>query len=160
MNQPSAPEERILCTADGVQLTAVHYRASVVRAHIVVAGATGVPQGFYRRFAEFCRAQGYHVLTLDYRGIGRSRPATLKGFRMDYLDWARQDLAAAIDAMATPGVPLYMIGTPSAAMPLACYRTTTRSMPSTPSPPAPAGTAGCRRSNACGYAYCGTCSAR
>jgi predicted alpha/beta hydrolase len=69
-----------------------------------------VPQGFYRRFAQFAASQGFAVMTLDYRGIGRSRPASLKGFRMDYLDWGRQDLAAAVDAMHTLGMPLYVVG--------------------------------------------------
>jgi predicted alpha/beta hydrolase len=100
-----------LTTRDGVAIGALHYAASgPARGHIVVAGATGVPQGFYRRFAEFANSQGYAVMTLDYRGIGQSRPASLKGFRMDYLDWGRQDLAAAVDAMSAPGLPLYMIG--------------------------------------------------
>jgi predicted alpha/beta hydrolase len=49
-------------------------------------------------------------LTLDYRGIGGSRPATLRGFRMDYLDWARLDLAAAVDHAAQQAGPLYVVG--------------------------------------------------
>ena len=100
-----------LSAADGYQISATRYSASsTVRGHLVMAGATGVPQGFYRRFAEFAASQGYSVMTLDYRGIGRSRPATLKGFRMDYLDWGRQDLAAAVDAMSSPDLPLYVVG--------------------------------------------------
>ena len=100
-----------LTTADGYPIAATRYPAQgSTRAHLVVAGATGVPQGFYRRFAEFAAGQGYCVMTLDYRGIGRSRPASLKGFRMNYLDWARQDLAAAVDAMSVPGLPLYVVG--------------------------------------------------
>ncbi|MFL6659829.1 MAG: alpha/beta fold hydrolase [Massilia sp.] len=101
----------ILTAADGYALSATRYSPSgPARAHLVIAGATGVPQGFYRRFAEFACAQGYAVMTLDYRGIGRSRPANLKGFRMDYLDWGRLDLAAAVDAMSVPGLPLYVVG--------------------------------------------------
>ena len=100
-----------LITADGYRIGATHYPAhGPTRAHLVMAGATGVPQGFYRRFAEYAGSQGFAVMTLDYRGIGRSRPASLKGFRMDYLDWGRQDLAAAVDAMSTPGLPLYIVG--------------------------------------------------
>ena len=100
-----------LTTADGYAISALRYPATAApRGHLVVAGATGVPQGFYRRFAEFAASRGYTVMTLDYRGIGRSRPATLKGFRMDYLDWGRQDLAAAVDAMSEAGVPLYVVG--------------------------------------------------
>ena len=101
----------ILTSADGYPIAATRYPAQgATRAHLVVAGATGVPQGFYRRFAQFASAQGVAVMTLDYRGIGRSCPASLKGFRMDYLDWGRQDLAAAVEAMSTPDLPLFMVG--------------------------------------------------
>ena len=102
-----------LTTADGYPIAATRYPSTgpgPARAHLVVAGATGVPQGFYRRFAQYASSCGFSVMTLDYRGIGRSRPASLKGFRMDYLDWGRQDLAAAVDAMSAPGLPLYLVG--------------------------------------------------
>ncbi|MES2130012.1 MAG: alpha/beta fold hydrolase [Pseudomonadota bacterium] len=107
----SVPEPVTLTTADHFQIAALRYPAEgAVKGHLVVAGATGVPQGFYRRFALYASSQGYDVMTLDYRGIGLSRPASLKGFRMDYLDWARQDLAAAVDAMDVEGLPLYVVG--------------------------------------------------
>jgi predicted alpha/beta hydrolase len=48
-------------------------------------------------------------MTLDYRGIGRSKPASLRGFRMHYLDWARYDLKAAVDAVPDHGPPLFMV---------------------------------------------------
>lgn len=100
-----------LAATDGYRLAATRFPAQgPLRGRIVVAGATAVPQGFYRRFAEYARARGYEVLTFDYRGIGRSRPATLKGFAMDLLDWARLDLAAAVEAMAQGDVPLYVVG--------------------------------------------------
>lgn len=79
-------------------------------ASIVVAAATGVPQGFYRRFAEYAVLQGYQVLVFDYRGIGQSKQGSLKGFQMSFLDWARLDLAAAVDYMATMNLPLFMVG--------------------------------------------------
>jgi predicted alpha/beta hydrolase len=119
---PSAagqPERLTLHAADGYALAALRYRSQgPERARLIVAGATGVPQGFYRRFAEYAAANGYTVLTLDYRGIGLSKPKTLRGFRMDYLDWGRLDLAAAVEAVAGEGagagpgraVPLYMVG--------------------------------------------------
>lgn len=66
------------------------------RGHLVVASATGVPQGFYRRFAERAAARGYAVTTFDYRGIGDSAPASLRNLRMHLLDWARLDLAAVL----------------------------------------------------------------
>lgn len=107
----SKAHEVALTAADGYPLSATRYPAhGPARAHLVLAGATGVPQGFYRRFAQFAASQGFSVMTLDYRGIGRSCPATLKGFKVDYLDWARLDLASAVDAMSEPGVPLYVVG--------------------------------------------------
>ncbi len=106
-----AAEPVTLTAADGYPLSALRYPAQGTPVgHLVVAGATGVPQGFYRRFAQHAAAQGFHVTTLDYRGIGRSRPKSLRGFQMDYLDWARLDLAAAVDAVPHDGLPLVMVG--------------------------------------------------
>jgi predicted alpha/beta hydrolase len=80
-------------------------------ARLIVAGATAVPQGFYRRFAEFAATQGFETLTFDYRGIGQSRPPELKGFKMSLLDWGQLDLAAAVESMShNDGLPLYMVG--------------------------------------------------
>lgn len=108
----TAPTQRLtLRAADGYPITALLYEsAGAPRGHLIVAGATGVPQGYYRRFAEFAAAQGYRTLTLDYRGIGLSAPATLKGFKMDYLDWGRLDLAAAVEHMEHDSLPLFMVG--------------------------------------------------
>lgn len=96
---------------DGYELRGTRYPALVpLRGRIVVAGATAVPQGFYRRFAEFASSCGFDTLTFDYRGIGQSRPKTLKGFRAGLLDWARLDLAAAVDMMSDGQTPLYLVG--------------------------------------------------
>ncbi len=106
-----APTTVALQADDGYRLTALRYEATApLRGHLLVAGATAVPQRFYARFAQHAAARGYTTLTLDYRGIGLSKPATLKGFSMNYLDWARQDLAAAVDVMASDTLPLFMVG--------------------------------------------------
>lgn len=110
----SAPEKTAitLTASDGFALGATLYPAGPAPvARLIVAGATAVPQGFYRRFAEFAAAQGLETLTFDYRGIGQSRPPSLKDFRMSLLDWGQLDLAAAVEAMAGgDGLPLYVIG--------------------------------------------------
>jgi predicted alpha/beta hydrolase len=49
-------------------------------------------------------------MTLDYRGIGLSAPATLRGLHVNLLDWAVLDLAVAVDAMRSIDAPLYMVG--------------------------------------------------
>jgi predicted alpha/beta hydrolase len=82
---------------------------------VVIGGAMGVHQGFYRPFAEWLAGQGALVATFDYRGTGRSRAAlpsrSLRGFDADLYSWAR-DFDAAIDELASqaPGVPLYVVG--------------------------------------------------
>jgi predicted alpha/beta hydrolase len=103
--------EWVTLSADGYPITAIRYPSRrPVRAHLIVAGAVGVAQRFYRPFAEFAASAGYSTMTFDYRGIGLSAPTSLENFQMDYFDWGRLDLAAAVDAMSAPDVPLYIIG--------------------------------------------------
>jgi predicted alpha/beta hydrolase len=111
---PARFERQTLRTPDGTAITVRRYDpphgSGAARARLVVAGATGVPQAFYRRFAEHAAERGFATLTLDYRGIGESKPASLRGFEMEYLDWAREDLATALGAWHDPALPLFMIG--------------------------------------------------
>ncbi len=103
-------EQITLYASDGYRLAATRYSGlGSLRGNLIVAGATGVQQRFYKRFAEHASAQGFNVLTIDYRGVGQSKPKSLKGFEMSYLDWAFQDLAAAVEFMADE-MPLYWVG--------------------------------------------------
>ena len=95
--------------ADGYRLGVRRYSAPDPRARIVMAGATGVPQGFYRRFATHAANAGFDVVTFDYRGIGDSAPATLRGFRMDYRDWGRLDLAAIVEDTADDHLSTHLV---------------------------------------------------
>ena len=70
--------------------------ASDVRRAVVLHGGAGIAAARYRHFASFLAAQGIPVLTYDYRGIGLSRPASLRGFRASVEDWAEHDCAAAV----------------------------------------------------------------
>jgi predicted alpha/beta hydrolase len=112
---PAATHTHRISAADGYSL-AVHrlHTSQSPRGVIVIAGAIGVPQRFYHRFAEFACARGHDVITFDYRGIAASAPPTLRGFRMDFRDWGRLDLAAVIDVAsrhaASRGVPVYIVG--------------------------------------------------
>jgi predicted alpha/beta hydrolase len=109
---PTQPTAQALKASYGYVLHAMYFLAAgKSKGHLIVAGATGVPQRFYRRFAEFAAQRGVDVWTLDYRGIGLSKPASLRGFEMNYLDWARLDLAALVDHVASLGnQPILMIG--------------------------------------------------
>jgi predicted alpha/beta hydrolase len=97
-----------LQAADGYPLTATHYTAPSDQ-FIVLAGATAVPRGFYRKFAQFAQGHGIHVITTDYRGVGDSKQGTLKNFEMKYSDWSRYDLAAAVQYASTRG-SVWLVG--------------------------------------------------
>lgn len=118
INQTTVDQHTIECkkvqfkAEDGYVLSGYQYlvQKNPVRAQLIMANATGVPQAFYRRFAEYMTQYGYQVLTFDYRGIGESKPETLKGFKMSYLDWGQKDLAAAIEFIANQQLPIFMVG--------------------------------------------------
>lgn len=82
--------------ADGYVLAGTFFDAGDADTAVLVNSATAVPRGFYRRFARFLRRHGWHVLTWDYRGIGGSKPPSLKGFEARLRDWALLDMTAAV----------------------------------------------------------------
>ncbi len=62
---------------DGRELAANWIRAPQRRAVLVINAATGFPQTFYFRLANYAAARGYDTLVYDYRGMGASAPADL-----------------------------------------------------------------------------------
>ncbi|MGD1841593.1 MAG: alpha/beta fold hydrolase [Thermonemataceae bacterium] len=61
---------------------------------ILINSATAVKRQYYRHFAQYLAQQGYWVYTYDYRGIGDSRPRSLKGFEAYMHQWGTQDFEA------------------------------------------------------------------
>ena len=101
-----------LTSDDGVVLAARLYRdAGSTKGAVLIGGAMGVRQDYYAPFAQWLAAQGYAVMSFDYRGMGDSRRGSLRGFDADLFDWAR-DYDTAIDALRerAPNQPLYLIG--------------------------------------------------
>ena len=98
-----------LTATDGYPLGAQFYPLENAKKIVLIAPATAVPQGFYRRFALAMNARGYSAVSLDYRGIGTSKPAQLKGFHADYRLWGQTDLAAAFDFARQHG-DVYLAG--------------------------------------------------
>ena len=108
-----ATREFALVAADGQPLAACEYLAAPgPRGAAVIVGAMAVPQSFYADLAGWLAGQGWHVVTFDYRGIGRSTPPSLKGFEADILTWAQQDCASALAhaCRLSAGRPLVWIG--------------------------------------------------
>jgi predicted alpha/beta hydrolase len=108
------PRDVTLTAADGYRLAAtLHAPASGDAAGtVVVHGATGVPRRFYDRFARHLAGEGLAVLTYDYRGIGGSRPARLRGFPGTMRHWGERDAAAALAwaAEEMPGAGIVAVG--------------------------------------------------
>jgi predicted alpha/beta hydrolase len=64
---------------------------------IILNSATGVKKEYYVRFAQYLVQNGYRVLLYDYRGIGESAPASLKGFKASMHQWGTLDMNAALN---------------------------------------------------------------
>ena len=114
MSAPTQSEAVSIPAADGFALSATRYEpaANPTRTLVVVNSATAVPQRYYRAFATFLAEQGYTAITYDYRGIGGSRPRSLRGFKAGARDWALLDMAGVIDWAYTTYRPerLFAIG--------------------------------------------------
>jgi predicted alpha/beta hydrolase len=99
-SEPAVDERPLRLRAlDGYELGAILYSApkgASPRRAVVLHGGAGIPAPHYRRFARFLARSGVPVLTYDFRGIGRSRPVALRGFRSVIEDWAEYDCSAAI----------------------------------------------------------------
>jgi len=104
-----------LRAADGFQLACdLHLPPDGTgpRAAVLLAPAMGVERGFYRHFAGYLAGRGAAVLAVDYRGVGGSRPAGLRGFGARLRDWAELDLEAALAHLSArfAGLPLRWVG--------------------------------------------------
>lgn len=58
---------------------------------LLINSATGVKQQVYFSFAHYFCEKGYTVITYDYRGIGLSKPAQMKGFKASMRIWGTKD---------------------------------------------------------------------
>lgn len=101
-------------TADGTDLHGTVWigAGEANRPVVTIHCATAVHSRYYSRFAAWLAAQGWDVLTYDYRGIGGSRPASLRRLRADWLDWGWHDADAVMRFAETrfPGRTYYAVG--------------------------------------------------
>lgn len=106
------PRDLTISARDGHALSARLFPAAAPRAGVLVSSGTGFPKRFYDRFARHMAGRGLTALTYDFRGIAGSRPDDLAAMQMDYPDWGRLDMPAALEALAeaVPGLPLVHVG--------------------------------------------------
>ena len=101
--------------ADGYRLGGLtwrHARHDPQRPVVIINAATSVRCRHYTRFADYLFAHGLDVITYDYRGIGESRPASLRGFKASWSDWGALDFEAMLQRAQRefPGQPIDVVG--------------------------------------------------
>jgi predicted alpha/beta hydrolase len=99
-----AEETLVVPARDGYPLGATLFRVAQPRAVGDVAvfnAGGGLAFERYRHFLRFVAGEGVPVLAYDYRGVGRSRVGSLRGFEAGLDDWAELDHAAAIDFLGS-----------------------------------------------------------
>lgn len=102
-----------LAAEDGLGLAAtLHEPGGTPRAWVVINSGTGIRRRFYDRFAGHLAARGLAAVTWDYRGIGDSRPRTLRGFEARMRDWALLDMAGVLASVRqrAGGAPVVVVG--------------------------------------------------
>jgi predicted alpha/beta hydrolase len=112
MGMAAALPVQISC-ADGVQLGGHLFPAAGQALGVVVINpATGVLERYYHYYARYLAAHGFDAITYDYRGIGLSRPASLRGKAWRWQEWGALDFDAVLGfAQAhNPAVPLLVVG--------------------------------------------------
>ena len=106
------PQPFDLRAPDGRELAAHWFTASQRRGVIVMNGATGFPQSFYFKVAQYAAERGYDVLIYDYRGMGFSALGNPAADKARMSDWGLLDMRAALDAGAerAQGQPVVTLG--------------------------------------------------
>ncbi|SMP26516.1 alpha/beta hydrolase family protein [Shimia sagamensis] len=107
-----ASEEVRFQAEDGWELAGTVYRGAAPRVAVLISAGTGFPRRFYRHAAAYLAHRGAVVLTYDFRGIGESGAEDLAVSGIDYPDWGRLDMTAALGCLEqlAPGVPLTTLG--------------------------------------------------
>lgn len=114
-NNPAAAVSEdltVIQAADGYALSALWITPPAPTHAVLIQSGTGFPKEFYRHFARAGAARGAACLLYDYRGIAGSAPDDLSAMEMDYTDWGRLDVPAAIDALTAryPHLPTGHVG--------------------------------------------------
>ena len=101
-----------IASRDGFKLGAMLLEAHSPIGCVQINSATGVRKEFYLHFAGFLCDAGYHVVLFDYRGIGESRPSSLRGFDVVNHDWGQKDMPAVLDWLEErfPSLPKFAVG--------------------------------------------------
>ncbi|MBM3107523.1 alpha/beta fold hydrolase [Pseudomonas sp. P66] len=101
--------------SDGYSIGGFSWRHPLVdsaRPVVIINAATSVRCSYYARFAQYLFSHGFDVMTYDYRGIGESRPASMRNFKATWTDWGVLDFEAVLQRARRefPGQPIDVVG--------------------------------------------------
>lgn len=110
--QDVARQDVTLNTDGGHKISVRVFPAPEARSVVVVAGAMGVGQHCYEKFARFLCSQGFTAITFDYFGSGASLTTPMKDCPVRLTEWATEDCQAVIRFAREqcPGQRLHWIG--------------------------------------------------
>lgn len=104
------PSDLTIEAKDGYPLTATVFEGTTDR-YVVIGSASAVPRRFYRHIAQYLQEWGATVVTFDYRGIGDSRPKSLRGFKALFSEWGLLDIAGVLEwVRGNNPEKLYLLG--------------------------------------------------
>ena len=110
------PQKFLVPAADGYPLDASAWIGQsetffAKRPVVIINPATSVHSRYYCHFANYLYANGFDVVTYDYRDIGNSRPNTMRGFDASWIDWGTQDFEGILRFVATRfrGQPIHVV---------------------------------------------------
>jgi predicted alpha/beta hydrolase len=102
----------VIPAADGYPLAGVALEPPAPRAVLLLLGGTAIPKEFYLRFARFAAERGFLVILADYRGVGGSRPRSLRGFEACMRWWGERDMPGVLHWARTnyPSLACVLLG--------------------------------------------------
>ncbi|THH36835.1 alpha/beta fold hydrolase [Aliishimia ponticola] len=108
------PQKLTFESADGVRLNGTVFTPEQPpKAIVILNGATGVPERFYRHFAAWlAEARGLACVTYTYRDMEDTSPKAMRRSRVTMRNWGIDDAQLVRDTVRArfPGVPIWMIG--------------------------------------------------
>lgn len=101
-----------LATPAGHSILIKEFSPDTPKAIVVVAGAVGVAQYHYQKFACWLSEQGYAVITFDYDGIGESVDGHVRNSQSDMASWGHNDASSVLDYAASqyPSLKINWVG--------------------------------------------------
>lgn len=98
---------------DGFSISATMFTPETCSKKVLlINSATGVKQQVYYAFSRYMASHGFTVITYDYRGVGQSKPASMRHFKATMGDWGSLDYSSLTEFIDNrfPGYRKFCLG--------------------------------------------------